>query len=151
MVTINYKNTENTKNQDIVVLDSIDEIKYYENKIKYYETKCKTNVKHMYNLGVCYHNINNLEKAFECYEESAYLKFAPAQRAVGYCYIKGITVEKSIVNKNIGLQWYILSASQGYPEAINYLTKIDKFDYLNESTEYLENLKNLNNEYENVD
>lgn len=90
--------------------------------MEYYKLYCDTNVKHMYNLGVCYQILKQYQDAYECYEESAYLKYPPAQYALGYCYEKGIYVNSSIKESKI---WYQLSADNGFEPANTKLWKLN--------------------------
>jgi len=84
--------------------------------IEIYKIDCKKDVKHMYNLGVCYYTLKDYESAFYCYEEAAYAKYAPAQYALGYCYKHGIGVKAD----KVFIEWYKLANDQDNELAYSY-------------------------------
>ena len=60
----------------------------------------------MYNYAVINHMLGNLELAVTYYENSAYLKYPPSQKALGYCYKNGIVYKQS---KKMSKLWYDLA------------------------------------------
>lgn len=103
----------NCINKQIVINNLIS---YYEK----YEINTVLSMKKLHNLAYYYYIDKNYEKAFERYEDAAYNDYAPGQYGLFWCYFKGIGVEK---NMSIAKNWLILSAKQGYGQAIEMANK----------------------------
>ena len=71
------------------------ENKYTNNEYNKLDKMHKKILIYNYNCGVINHTLGNLIEAIEYYEESAYLNFKPAQKAMSYCYKHGILYEQS--------------------------------------------------------
>ena len=66
-------------------------------------------LRYNYNCGVLNHELGNYKEALKYYEEAAYNKYPPAQKALSYCYKYGIYYEHSIKKATM---WYKLYQEQ---------------------------------------
>ena len=63
-------------------------------------------LRYNYNCGVINHHLGKYEKAITYYEEAAYNKYPPAQKALSYCYKNGIYYEKSLEQAKVWINLY---------------------------------------------
>ena len=80
-------------------------IQFYTSKLNDLLNESKRYLRYNYNLGVLNYYLKNYDAAITFYEEAAYNKYPIAQKALSYCYKKGIYYVKSIESSKI---WYNL-------------------------------------------
>ena len=102
--------------------NTIDIEKYSNDDYKAIMKMNKKQLIYNYNCGVLNHTLGNLVEAIEYYEEAAYLKFKPAQKALGYCYKHGIGYQQS---DEISELWYKASQNNENTTTISTIENID--------------------------
>lgn len=102
--------------------------------VEYYERACRIDHNGMayYNLATVYHQgcgviQKNYQKAFELYQKSVELNYAPAQYNLGIMYINGESVKK---NRKVGMSYIKKAAKQDYPLAVEFMNNNKKANVL---------------------
>jgi len=80
-------------------------IQFYTSKLNDLLNEPKRYLRYNYNLGVLNYYLKNYKDAITFYEEAAYNKYPIAQKALSYCYKKGIHYVRSIESSE---KWYNL-------------------------------------------